>query len=26
MELMAHHVDTTRHQFENRIRDRLFRS
>jgi DNA-binding GntR family transcriptional regulator len=24
-ELMAHHVDTTRHQFENRIRDRLFR-
>jgi DNA-binding FadR family transcriptional regulator len=24
MELMAQHVDTTRHQFENRIRDRLF--
>ncbi|WP_323748182.1 FadR/GntR family transcriptional regulator [Catenulispora rubra] len=24
MDLMAQHVDTTRHQFENRIRDRLF--
>ena len=24
MALMAKHVDTTRHQFENRIRDRLF--
>lgn len=26
MDLMAQHVDTTRHQFENRIRDRLFRA
>jgi DNA-binding FadR family transcriptional regulator len=25
MDLMAEHVDTTRHQFESRIRDRLFR-